>query len=106
MYLTVQPAVGTVDHDTNECGRDSFRPRRCDVDYSCGRRSIDMTPSGPPGATPPEQPQKSAAAIPEPVSEADPAAPPPVRRYGFPAGWWRALDNHPPPGLSRIWWRS
>ena len=65
-----------------------------------------MTPSGLPGATPEEQPQTSATAITEPVSEADPAAAPPVRHYGFPAGWWRALDNHPPPGLSGIRWRS
>src|ERR1700731_739283 len=49
-----------------------------------------MTPSAlPPGETPPEQPLV-----------------PPVRRYGFPAVLWRALDNHPPPGLSRIRWRS
>ena len=74
--------------------------------HSCERRSIDMTPSGLPGATPEEQPQTSATAITEPVSEADPAAAAPVRRYGFPAGWWRALDNHPPPGLSGIRWRS
>ena len=35
-----------------------------------------------------------------------PGETPPVRRYGFPAVLWRALDDHPPPGLSRIRWRS
>jgi hypothetical protein len=60
-------------------------------------RNIDMTPSAlPPGETPPEQPLLSTAAT----------TAPPVRRYGFPAVLWRALDNHPPPGLSRIRWRS
>jgi DMSO/TMAO reductase YedYZ molybdopterin-dependent catalytic subunit len=60
-------------------------------------RNIDMTPSTlPPGETPPEQPLLSTAAT----------TAPPVRRYGFPAVLWRALDNHPPPGLSRIRWRS
>jgi len=29
----------------------------------------------------------------------------PARR-GFPAGLWRTLEEHPPPGLSRIRWRS
>ncbi len=27
-------------------------------------------------------------------------------RHGFPASLWRALEDHPPPGLSRIRWRS
>ncbi len=27
-------------------------------------------------------------------------------KHGFPAGVWRTLENHPPPGLSRIRWRS
>jgi hypothetical protein len=27
-------------------------------------------------------------------------------RRGFPAGLWRTLEEHPPPGLSRIRWRS
>jgi DMSO/TMAO reductase YedYZ molybdopterin-dependent catalytic subunit len=26
--------------------------------------------------------------------------------HGFPAGLWRTLENHPPPGLARIRWRS
>ena len=65
--------------------------------YRWYQRNIDMTPSGlPPGETPPEQPLLSTAAT----------TAPPVRRYGFPAVLWRALDNHPPPGLSRIRWRS
>jgi DMSO/TMAO reductase YedYZ molybdopterin-dependent catalytic subunit len=33
----------------------------------------------------------------------DPDRPP---RHGFPAALWRTLENHPPPGLSRIRWRS
>lgn len=36
------------------------------------------------------------------MSNADPNS----GRYGFPAALWRALENHPPPGLSRIRWRS
>ncbi|MET0701783.1 MAG: molybdopterin-dependent oxidoreductase [Mycobacterium sp.] len=27
-------------------------------------------------------------------------------RHGFPAALWRAVEDHPPPGLSRIRWRS
>ena len=27
-------------------------------------------------------------------------------RHGFPAAIWRSLENHPPPGLSKIRWRS
>jgi DMSO/TMAO reductase YedYZ molybdopterin-dependent catalytic subunit len=27
-------------------------------------------------------------------------------RHGFPAPLWRTLENHPPPGLSKIRWRS
>jgi DMSO/TMAO reductase YedYZ molybdopterin-dependent catalytic subunit len=33
----------------------------------------------------------------------DPDQPP---RHGFPAVLWRTLEDHPPPGLSRIRWRS
>src|SRR6202162_4776311 len=65
--------------------------------YRWYQRNIDMTPSGlPPGETPPEQPLLSTAAT----------TAPPVRRYGFPAVLWRGLDKRPPPGLSRIRWRS
>jgi len=32
--------------------------------------------------------------------------PPTPAPYGFPAAWWQALERHPPPGLSRIRWRS
>jgi DMSO/TMAO reductase YedYZ molybdopterin-dependent catalytic subunit len=66
-----------------------------------------MTPSAsPPGETSPEQPLPSTAANTVPGSVADPVSAPAVRRYGFPAVLWRALDHHPPPGLSRIRWRS
>ena len=33
----------------------------------------------------------------------DPDQPP---QHGFPVGLWRTLEKHPPPGLSRIRWRS
>ncbi|GLP78111.1 hypothetical protein TUM20983_52210 [Mycobacterium antarcticum] len=29
-----------------------------------------------------------------------------IGSYGFPAGAWRTLEKHPPPGVSRIRWRS
>lgn len=50
--------------------------------------------------------------IAEPPPEGDHPAPPsgaPVReapQHGFPAAIWRTLENHPPPGLSKIRWRS
>ncbi|BDX35001.1 hypothetical protein TUM20985_55480 [Mycobacterium antarcticum] len=49
--------------------------------------------------------------IAEPPAEGDHPAPPsgaPVReaQHGFPAAIWRTLENHPPPGLSKIRWRS
>ena len=66
-----------------------------------------MTPSsGGQGAAPRGQPTPSTAATTDRACEADPATAAPVGRYGFPAVLWRALDNHPPPGLSRIRWRS
>jgi DMSO/TMAO reductase YedYZ molybdopterin-dependent catalytic subunit len=66
-----------------------------------------MTPSSrPPGETPPEQPPPSTAASTDPVREAESPTAAPARGYGFPTVLWRALDNHPPPGLSRIRWRS
>ncbi|HYO02495.1 MAG TPA: molybdopterin-dependent oxidoreductase [Mycobacterium sp.] len=37
-------------------------------------------------------------------SELDDAPRPP--RHGFPTALWRTLEDHPPPGLSRIRWRS
>ena len=50
-----------------------------------------MTPTDPPGEGPPLEPE---------VIEAHQPA------HGFPAPLWRALENHPPPGLSWIRWRS
>jgi DMSO/TMAO reductase YedYZ molybdopterin-dependent catalytic subunit len=65
-----------------------------------------MTPvSGPPGETPPGQSPVPTAAT-DAVAQADPPATAPAGGYGFPAVLWRALDNHRPPGLSRIRWRS
>ena len=81
-----------------------------------------MTSSIPPADEPcppsrPVQPGPNNAAS-DPVVEADasvPVAPTsdqlpdvdaPAARYGFPATLWRGLDDHPPPGLSRIRWRS
>src|SRR5271163_4603034 len=40
------------------------------------------------------------------VAEAEPFIAAPAPRYGFPTMLWRGLDDHPPPGLSRIRWRS
>jgi DMSO/TMAO reductase YedYZ molybdopterin-dependent catalytic subunit len=40
------------------------------------------------------------------VAEAESSIAAPAARYGFPAALWRGLDDHPPPGLSRIRWRS
>ncbi|MEE6137209.1 molybdopterin-dependent oxidoreductase [Mycobacterium sp. 050128] len=40
------------------------------------------------------------------VAETDSSLAGPRAGYGFPAALWRALDDHPPPGLSRIRWRS
>ena len=39
------------------------------------------------------------------VAEAESSIAAPAARYGFPATLWRGLDDHPPPGLSRIRWR-
>jgi DMSO/TMAO reductase YedYZ molybdopterin-dependent catalytic subunit len=50
-----------------------------------------MTRTDPPGEGPPLEPE---------VIEAHQPA------HGFPAPLWRALEDHPPPGLSRIRWRS
>ncbi|HEY6577483.1 MAG TPA: molybdopterin-dependent oxidoreductase [Mycobacterium sp.] len=50
-----------------------------------------MTRTDPPGEGPPLEPE---------VIEAHQPA------HGFPAPLWRALENHPPPGLSWIRWRS
>src|SRR5271166_4145651 len=60
----------------------------------------------PPCGTPPGQPPAATSAAADPGSEADLPTEAPTARYGFPAVLWRALDNHPPPGLSRIRWRS
>jgi DMSO/TMAO reductase YedYZ molybdopterin-dependent catalytic subunit len=92
-----------------------------------------MTATGrPQGTTPPEPPPPSAAATealtepdapnqtpqpdasgptPEagasgPTPQADASGPAPMGGYGFPSVLWRALADHPPPGLSRIRWRS
>src|SRR6476659_9773566 len=69
---------------------------------------MDMTPprGTPPRGTPPGQPPAATSAATDPGSKADLPTEPPTARYGFPAVLWRALDNHPPPGLSRIRWRS
>src|SRR5271163_929702 len=40
------------------------------------------------------------------VAEAEPFIAAPAPRYGCPTMLWRGLDDHPPPGLSRIRWRS
>ena len=40
------------------------------------------------------------------LAEAESSIAEQVARYGFPAKLWRGLDDHPPPGLSRIRWRS
>ena len=40
--------------------------------------------------------------MPQPESPQDPRP----ARYGFPAALWRTLEAHPPPGLSRLRWRS
>jgi DMSO/TMAO reductase YedYZ molybdopterin-dependent catalytic subunit len=47
-----------------------------------------MTPADRPGEEPPLEPE-----VRQPV-------------HGFPAVLWRSLENHPPPGLSSIRWRS
>ena len=60
----------------------------------------------PPRGTPPGQPPAATSAATDPGSKADLPTEPSTARYGFPAVLWRALDNHPPPGLSRIRWRS
>ena len=65
-----------------------------------------MSSGTPPCGTPPGKPQAATSAATDPGSEADVPAEAPTARYGFPAVLWRALDNHPPPGLSRIRWRS
>jgi len=65
-----------------------------------------MSPGTPPCGTPPGKPPAATSAATDPASEADLPAEAPTARYGFPAVLWRALDNHPPPGLSRIRWRS
>src|SRR5271168_946666 len=36
------------------------------------------------------------------VAEAESSIAATAARYGFPAALWRGLDDHPPPGLSRI----
>lgn len=43
-----------------------------------------------------------------PEDDADPTAVELSERpkHGFPVGLWRVLEDHPPPGLSRIRWRS
>jgi DMSO/TMAO reductase YedYZ molybdopterin-dependent catalytic subunit len=63
-----------------------------------------MTPSDPHqhGASPAPEPAQDPAEV-EPA--ADPAIED-VRIHGFPAVLWRTLENHPPPGLSLIRWRS
>ena len=74
-----------------------------------------MTATGrPQGTTPPEPPPPSAAATealtepdaPYQTPQPDASGPAPMGGYGFPSVLWRALADHPPPGLSRIRWRS
>ncbi|MDX1891637.1 molybdopterin-dependent oxidoreductase [Mycolicibacterium sp. 050158] len=67
-----------------------------------------MTPSSPPphnGNASAEPPRTPTAGAPEggPPSVSPPPA---ADRHGFPAAAWRTLEKHPPPGLSRIRWRS
>ncbi len=56
-----------------------------------------MTSAPPPG---------DASAAPEPPQHPEVGANPDSPVFGFPAVVWRTLENHPPPGLSRIRWRS
>jgi DMSO/TMAO reductase YedYZ molybdopterin-dependent catalytic subunit len=62
--------------------------------------------SRPLNATPPAEPPVSTAATTDCDSDADAPGSAPAGGYGFPAMLWRALADHPPPGLSRIRWRS
>lgn len=57
-----------------------------------GRKDNQMTTSGPPPGNAPAQPE------PEPVGDGEVQ----ISSYGFPAGAWRTLEKHPPPGVSRI----
>ena len=63
--------------------------------------------SAPPGETcpAPEPPPHNPEAGAGPDSEAEPDTGH-AHVHGFPAVLWRMLENHPPPGLSRIRWRS
>jgi DMSO/TMAO reductase YedYZ molybdopterin-dependent catalytic subunit len=65
-----------------------------------------MTSSTPPSDGGEPGPVTGSATNPHPESHspADPIAAEPV--HGFPAVLWRTLENHPPPGLSLIRWRS
>ena len=65
------------------------RPSAKSSRSTCGRGG-DMTRTDPPGEGRPSSPR----------SPRRPAGP------WLPAPLWRALENHPPPGLSRIRWRS
>ena len=62
--------------------------------------------SAPQGETEPAQPPRSAAAIPDEASSRPSQVGPSESGYGFPSLLWRTLAAHPPPGLSRIRWRS
>jgi len=62
--------------------------------------------SRPLNATTPAEPPVSKAAATDSVCDAEVPGSAPVGRYGFPDPMWRALADHPPPGLSRIRWRS
>ena len=59
-----------------------------------------MAPTGRPQDHRPPAPDAT-----DPRSQTQPAGAAP-QRYGFPAAAWRLLAEHPPPGLSRVRWRS
>ena len=62
--------------------------------------------SRPLNATTPAEPPVSKAAATDSVCDAEVPGSAPVGPYGFPDPMWRALADHPPPGLLRIRWRS